>query len=56
VRFAHERMPVILPKGAEADWLERGAVELLRPYPAAEMTCRAVSDFVNSAQRGAGLP
>jgi len=50
VRFAHDRMPVILPKGAEGAWLDRGPEELLRPYPAGEMACRAVSDFVNSAR------
>jgi putative SOS response-associated peptidase YedK len=49
VRFAHDRMPVILPNGAERAWLERGPEELLRPYPAAEMAVRAVSDHVNSA-------
>src|SRR5262245_25273625 len=50
VRFAHERMPVILPRGAERDWLDRGGEELLRPYPAEEMTRRAVRAFVNSAR------
>jgi len=50
VRPAHDRMPVILPHGAEAAWLERGAEELLRPYPAEEMAVRAVSDRVNSAR------
>ena len=50
VRPAHERMPVILPKGTEADWLDRVTEDLLRPYSAAEMTARAVSDHVNSAR------
>ena len=29
----HERMPVILPRNAEREWLETGSQELLQPYP-----------------------
>ena len=43
-------MPVILPEGAEGEWLNGGVEELLRPYPAGEMAVRAVSDRVNSAR------
>jgi putative SOS response-associated peptidase YedK len=50
VRFAHERMPVILPRGAERRWLDVGGEVLLRPYPPEEMAARPVSDRVNSAR------
>jgi hypothetical protein len=50
VRFAYERMPVILPREAERPRLDEGKEELLRPYPPEEMTRLAVSAFVNSAR------
>jgi putative SOS response-associated peptidase YedK len=55
VGAVHDRMPVILPREAWAAWLnpatEAGALqELLVPYPAAEMSCRQVSDVVNSSR------
>lgn len=52
----HDRMPVILPEQAHADWLdpenERGQalLGLLRPYPAEEMRAYPVSPRVNSAK------
>lgn len=56
VRPVHDRMPVILPREAEALWLDPGRnepgqlQELLRPYPGASMTSRPVSTVVNSAR------
>jgi putative SOS response-associated peptidase YedK len=56
VRPVHDRMPVILPQGAEALWLgpqsgdAAGLAELLRPFPADEMRSRPVSTAVNSAK------
>jgi len=56
MKAIHDRMPVILPKEAHAAWLsprERRPEELLplmRPYPAAEMSARAVSRLVNSSK------
>jgi putative SOS response-associated peptidase YedK len=50
----HDRMPVILRKEAEEDWLDMNIVDpakllkLLTPYPAKEMTAYAVSSMVNS--------
>jgi putative SOS response-associated peptidase YedK len=50
----HDRMPVILPRDAEAAWLDpvfedTGALlELLVPYPSEEMTAYEVSKLVNS--------
>lgn len=50
----HDRMAVILPRQAYADWLdpaERSPDELsrlLKPYPASEMTIYPVSTLVNS--------
>ena len=49
----HPRMPVILPVEAYAAWLDPGNQnvaslrQLLRPYPAAEMTSRRVEIWVN---------
>jgi putative SOS response-associated peptidase YedK len=49
----HNRMPVILPKGAYSLWLEPGEVDagklqsLLGPFPASEMTAYPVSTLVN---------
>ena len=54
VRTIHDRMPVILPRECEADWLSPGVrsnadlLALLRPYPAHEMEAYAVSRLVNS--------
>ncbi len=52
----HNRMPVILPREAEATWLGRQLEEgetltsLLTPYPAEEMEAYVVSTLVNSAK------
>jgi putative SOS response-associated peptidase YedK len=53
VRPVHVRMPVILAPEAYDRWLDPhlagdAVVELLRPYPAEEMTATAVSARVNS--------
>ena len=50
----HDRMPVILTRGAEDIWMDRDLEdaaelrELLVPYPSAEMTAYPVSTVVNS--------
>ena len=49
----HNRMPVILPKDKEEDWLDISAPQdeiraLLTPYPPGEMEYYPVSTFVNS--------
>jgi len=49
----HDRMPVILPREREADWIDPslapGEVDaLLRPYPADEMHAAEASMLVNS--------
>ena len=49
----HNRMPVILPKGARDRWLEPGAnitelQSLLTPFPADQMAAYVVSTLVNS--------
>jgi putative SOS response-associated peptidase YedK len=50
----HNRMPVILPRAAEAAWLDRSIeaperlLPLLVPYPAKDMDAYAVSLAVNS--------
>lgn len=50
----HNRMPVILTRGAETVWLDRTITEpekllpLLVPYPATEMAAYAVASLVNS--------
>ncbi len=50
----HNRMPVILPSQAYALWLEATEAplakltDLLKPYPASEMTAYPVSTLVNS--------
>ncbi|MGH8640320.1 MAG: SOS response-associated peptidase [Burkholderiales bacterium] len=52
----HDRMPVILPADAQAQWLDprnaetEGLRRLLRPYPAEEMRAYPVSLRVNSAR------
>ena len=50
----HDRMPVILNRSDYVRWLDPASDpgtlgDLLVPYPASEMTCRAVGKFVNSA-------
>jgi putative SOS response-associated peptidase YedK len=62
VRPVHDRMPVILSPADYALWLEQDArkrdllAELLRPYPASEMTSHPVSPAVNSPRsQGAEL-
>jgi putative SOS response-associated peptidase YedK len=50
----HNRMPVILPRAAEALWLDRSVddpqklLPLLAPHPGDEMTAYEVSQLVNS--------
>jgi putative SOS response-associated peptidase YedK len=51
----HDRMPVILPTGAEAVWLDPAiskehALSLLLPYPAALMVAMPASTRVNSVR------
>jgi putative SOS response-associated peptidase YedK len=52
----HDRMPAILRRGDEADWLSRdltdghAAQALLGPYPAAAMAAAPVSTAVNNAR------
>jgi putative SOS response-associated peptidase YedK len=51
----HDRMPVILPKAAEAAWLDTNTpleelISLLTPFPAAETILRAVGPAVNDAR------
>lgn len=52
----HDRMPVILPEEAHAEWLDPknertdGLQGLLKPYPAEEMRAYPVSQRVNSAK------
>jgi putative SOS response-associated peptidase YedK len=62
IAYLHDRMPVIVPRAAHAEWLDPGneAVErldrLLVPYDAAALTARAVSRRVNDARNeGADL-
>ena len=62
VRPVHGRMPVILSPADYALWLEEDArkgdllAELLRPYPASEMTSHPVSPAVNNPRsQGAEL-
>ncbi len=48
----HDRMPVILPRELEADWLDlevskEHALSLLEPYPAKAMVAAAASPLVN---------
>jgi putative SOS response-associated peptidase YedK len=51
----HDRMPVILCRELEAEWLDPDisvahAISLLEPYPAERMEMRPVSRLVNSVQ------
>ena len=54
VTSIHDRMPVILPADARELWLDsslhddEALLPLLAPYPAEEMTARAVSRLVNN--------
>ena len=56
MRPIHERMPVIIPKELENEWLnplnaDQGALlQLLKPYPDDEMVAYPVSKRVNSPQ------
>jgi putative SOS response-associated peptidase YedK len=50
VERLHDRMSVVLPRGAEERWLSAGADgldDLLAPYPAGEMRAYPVSQAVN---------
>lgn len=52
MRPVHDRMPVVLPRDAEACWIDPDAgtgelLELLRPAAAGALTMREVSDAVN---------
>ena len=54
----HDRMPVILPQGAEDLWLEKGAPpealkDLLVPLPDDDVALRPVSSAVNAARHDA---
>jgi putative SOS response-associated peptidase YedK len=51
----HDRMPVIIPRGVEEEWLDRdvpveAALSLLQPYPPEHMHAAEASTLVNSAQ------
>ena len=51
----HNRMPVVLPKSAYSAWLAHPTspfdlLEMLRPYPAEEMTASPVGPSVNSVK------
>jgi len=56
MRPIHDRMPVILPKGAESLWIDstieddRRLLDLLQPYPVNEMAAYTVSALVNSVK------
>lgn len=56
VRPIHDRMPVILDRGAEPDWLDpervpEGLLELLVPAPSGSLVAREVSDAVNDVRQ-----
>jgi putative SOS response-associated peptidase YedK len=51
----HDRMPVMLPRELEADWLnldvaKEHALSLLQPYPAEAMVAAVASPLVNSVR------
>ena len=51
----HDRMPVILPRGVEDEWLDRdvppaAALELRRPYPSEHMIGSDATMLVNSVK------
>jgi len=55
VAHVHDRMPVILPRGVEDEWLDRdvpveAALSLLRPYPPDHMAAADASMLVNSVK------
>lgn len=55
VAHVHDRMPVILPRGVEDEWLARDvpvevALSLLLPYPAEHMHAADASLLVNSVK------
>jgi putative SOS response-associated peptidase YedK len=55
VALVHDRMPVILPRGVEDEWLDRDvpvevALALLQPYPAEHMHAADASLLVNSVK------
>ena len=55
VATLHDRMPAILPRDGEVDWLDpdlsvEQAMSLLEPYPSQRMQVRPVSSLVNSVQ------
>ena len=62
MRDIHDRMPAILRRENEADWLSAPPddvpylLQLLKPYPAEEMVAQAVGTAVNSVRsEGEGL-
>ncbi|MCE9564429.1 MAG: SOS response-associated peptidase [Planctomycetes bacterium] len=51
----HDRMPVILPRGCYAEWLDHETpverlLPLLKPYPAELMRAKEVGPAVNSSK------
>ncbi|MDA1035842.1 MAG: SOS response-associated peptidase [Chloroflexi bacterium] len=56
VEHVHDRMPVILPRDAYGEWLDRdahdtrGLSELLRPYPADGMEMYEISSAIGSVK------
>lgn len=56
VRPIHDRMPVILPRDVEDFWLDSNVedhtrlLDLLQPYPPAQMAAYTVSNLVNSVK------
>ncbi len=55
IRPIHDRMPVILDPGSEAEWLDPGRsgeelLELLAPAPEKTLIAREVSDLVNDVR------
>jgi putative SOS response-associated peptidase YedK len=56
IRPVHDRMPVILPRNAEAAWLDEEADpealrDLLRPLNGDALVLREVGDYVNDVRR-----
>jgi putative SOS response-associated peptidase YedK len=47
----HTRMPVILPQETHEKWLSgESGKEILRPFPAKEMTARPISKWINKPE------
>jgi putative SOS response-associated peptidase YedK len=47
----HSRMPVILPPEIHKQWLSgESGKEILRPFPAKEMTARPISKRINKPE------